>query len=119
MTMPRSLTSSRYTGELARRLLERTSVVSIITSWPIHASGIGPPCGAAGLSLSIMVHSPPACTPGPGHLARPEPALRSLAPRVRIPSPTRDRVNFREPPRGEVLGPPFHALGWMARAIPL
>src|SRR5918993_2080907 len=55
MTMPRSLTSSKYTGAAARRSLERVSVVSSITSWPIHASGIFPSASEAlGLSLSII-----------------------------------------------------------------
>src|ERR671912_2646353 len=55
MTTPLSLTSSRYTGAEARRSLERTSVVSIITSWPIHASGIfSSESESLGLSLSIM-----------------------------------------------------------------
>jgi hypothetical protein len=56
-------------------------VVSIITSWPIHASGIGPPCGAAGLSLSIMV-----------------PSSARFHLRLRIPPPNRGRAYFREPP---------------------
>src|ERR687894_300678 len=89
MTMPRSLTSSRYTGAPALRSLERTSVVSIITSWPIHASGIGPPCGAAGLSLSIMVHS-----------------CARFHVRLRIPPPNRDQAYFRGP-QGEVHGTPL------------
>src|SRR5918998_1425883 len=89
MTMPRSLTSSRYTGAPARRSLERTSVVSIITFWPIHASGIGPPCGAAGLSLSIMVHS-----------------CARFHVRLRIPPPNRDQAYFRGP-QGEVPGTPL------------
>src|SRR4028119_2126901 len=87
MTMPRSLTSSRYTGAPALRSLERTSVVSIITSRPIHASGIGPPCGAAGLCLSIMVHSsarlrprPPPPPPPPPPLLGGRPALRGGRP---------------------------------------
>jgi hypothetical protein len=55
MTTPRSLTSSRYTGAAARRSLERTSVVSIITSWPIHASEIiSFESEALGLSQSII-----------------------------------------------------------------
>src|ERR687897_427058 len=58
MTMPLSFTSSKYTGAEARRSLERTSVVSIITSWPIHASGIFPSNSEAlGLSLSIIAPS--------------------------------------------------------------
>src|SRR5215212_6578459 len=58
MTTPLSLTSSRYTGAEARRSLERTSVVSIITCWPIHASGILPfESEALGLSLSIIAPS--------------------------------------------------------------
>src|SRR5215204_7742443 len=58
MTTPLSLTSSRYTGAEARRSLERTSVVSIITSCPIHASGIFPSeSEALGLSLSIIAPS--------------------------------------------------------------
>src|SRR4028118_1501496 len=85
MTMPRSLTSSRYTGAPALRSLERTSVVSIITSRPIHASGIGPPCGAAGLCLSIMVHS-----------------SARYHPRPRIPLPNQGSAYFLEPPRHEV-----------------
>ena len=45
-------------GEEARRSLERTSVVSIITSRPIHASGIFPSeSEALGLSLSIIASS--------------------------------------------------------------
>jgi hypothetical protein len=45
-------------GGWARRSLERTSVVSIITSWPIHASGIfSSESEALGLSLSIMATS--------------------------------------------------------------
>src|SRR5215204_495352 len=56
MTTPLSLTSSRYTGAAARRSLERASVVSSITSWPIHASGILP-SRALGLSLSIIAPS--------------------------------------------------------------
>src|SRR5215208_3204930 len=58
MTTPLSLTSSRYTGAAARRSLERASVVSSITSWPIHASGILPSASEAlGLSLSIIAPS--------------------------------------------------------------
>src|SRR5215210_2808944 len=56
MTTPRSLTSSRYTGAAARRSLERVSVVSSITSCPIHASGILF-SEALGLSLSITAPS--------------------------------------------------------------
>src|SRR5688572_20778574 len=78
MTTPLSLTSSRYTGAEARRSLERTSVVSIITSWPIHASGILPSeSEALGLSRSIMATSsdryPPASV---GYLYRKPLALR-------------------------------------------
>src|SRR5215204_1566249 len=58
MTTPLSLTSSRQTGAAARRSLERVSVVSIITSCPIHASGIFPSNSEAlGLSLSIIAPS--------------------------------------------------------------
>src|SRR5215211_7999345 len=58
MTMPLSLTSSRYAAAAARRSLERTSVVSIITSCPIHASGIlSSESAALGFSLSIIVCS--------------------------------------------------------------
>src|ERR687890_719618 len=58
MTMPLSFTSSRYAAAAARRSLERTSVVSIITYWPIHASGIlSSESAALGLSLSIIVRS--------------------------------------------------------------
>src|SRR5215208_6234279 len=58
MTTPLSLTSSRYTGAAARRSLERASVVSSITSWPIHASGIfSSEPQALGLSLSIIAPS--------------------------------------------------------------
>src|SRR3712207_2525459 len=56
MTTPLSLTSSRYTGAAARRSLERVSVVSSITSCPIHASGILS-SEALGLSLSITASS--------------------------------------------------------------
>src|SRR5215210_827544 len=64
MTTPLSFTSSRYTGAEARRSLERTSVVSIITSWPIQASGIFPSePKALGLSLSIMASSSDRCPP--------------------------------------------------------
>src|SRR5215204_5181827 len=79
MTMPLSLTSSRYTGAAARRSLERASVVSSITSCPIQASGILLPSEfeALGLSLSIIAsssdRSPPASV---GHLCR-----RLLSPR--------------------------------------
>src|SRR5215212_1100186 len=78
MTTPLSLTSSRYTGAAARRSLERTSVVSIMTSWPIQASGILPSeSEALGLSLSIMATSsdpyPPASV---GYLYRKPLALR-------------------------------------------
>src|SRR5215204_3613376 len=58
MTTPLSLTSSRYTGAAARRSLERVSVVSSITSWPIQASGIfSSNSEALGLSLSIIAPS--------------------------------------------------------------
>src|SRR5215203_6361637 len=79
MTMPLSLTSSRYTGAAARRSLERASVVSSITSCPIQASGILLPseCETLGLSLSIIAfssdRSPPASV---GYLCR-----RLLSPR--------------------------------------
>src|SRR5215208_2274511 len=78
MTMPLSLTSSRYTGAAARRSLERASVVSSITSCPIQASGILPSeFEALGLSLSIIAsssdRSPPASV---GYLCR-----RLLSPR--------------------------------------
>src|SRR5918998_4719471 len=79
MTMPLSLTSSRYTGAAARRSLERASVVSSITSCPIQASGILPSeFEALGLSLSITAsstdRSPRASV---GHLCR-----RFLSPRT-------------------------------------
>src|SRR5215210_8302812 len=78
MTTPLSLTSSRYTGAEARRSLERTSVVSIITSWPIHASGILPSeSEALGLSLSIIASSFARCSPASvGYLYRKSLALR-------------------------------------------
>jgi hypothetical protein len=45
-------------GAAARRSLESASVVSSITSWPIHASGIFPSnSDALGLSLSIIASS--------------------------------------------------------------
>src|SRR5215210_7645553 len=88
MTTPRSFTSSRYTGAPARRSLERTSVVSIITSRPIHASGIlSSESEAPGLSLSIMVLS-----------------SARFRPRLRIPPPNRGRAYFPETPRAEVRG---------------
>src|SRR5918995_5209464 len=80
MTTPRSLTSSRYTGAEARRSLERTSVVSIITSWPIQASGIFPSeseSEALGLSRSIIASSFARCPPASvGYLYRKPLALR-------------------------------------------
>src|SRR5215218_10385609 len=78
MTTPLSLTSSRYTGAEARRSLERVSVVSIITSCPIQASGIFPSeSEALGLSLSIIASSFARCPPASvGYLYRQPLALR-------------------------------------------
>src|ERR687897_1312748 len=61
MTTPLSLTSSRYTGAEARRSLERVSVVSIITSCPIQASGILSSESEA-LGLSYPSWLPPPCS---------------------------------------------------------
>src|SRR5919112_4292725 len=94
MTTPLSLTSSRYTGAAARRSLERTSVVSSITSCPIHASGIFP-CEALCLSLSIT--GPPLFVPlKVSYLCRGEPvALRQTEPRAK--RRLKDRASTQPP----------------------
>src|SRR5215217_2645297 len=102
MTTPLSLTSSRYTGAAARRSLERVSVVSSITSCPIHASGILP-SEALGLSLSIT-RCPPLFAPARvGYLYRYPLALRRTgapsqpkagAPTERVRTPALALLNY-------------------------